>query len=505
MLIQILLLSFAFPNWWSGFSVALAQSAAGASSSLVSTTTSTSSPTSIAATASFPPIGSIPRDYTPEGLERLWDIVGPVEPPPFTTTRVPSAAAYRPLPLLCIHPSMLSVSNSESPRPRTYYQVEGATKNEGKGPIMWDWESRQPNGIFDNTTGDVVDLHYFLYKEDVQRIAALGVTAHSFSISWARIYPFGAADSPINTAGIPMVQFHPDIIDYHLAHGVEPVVTLFHWDTPLALQAYYEGFTSPEIIDDFVDYAKTVFKAYNGRVKTWYTFNEPRDYCDQLASYPFNATLAPGVNSSTAPYQCAYNLCPCKSRQGIPCNEYIRRDRLQKRQLHVTMSLPPATFTQPEHSPEAHHGEATLLRTHLPSNATQHSKSASSQTPFTQLVTGPTSSKTLPAEYLPRFTDQEKSDLLGSADFFAIDAYRSLWVKAPDEGIDACVANPSHPLWPVCNEPAYFDSDYGWPAGPAGDPLATPLQETPLAIRPLLKGLHSRWPTNKMYISECWR
>ncbi len=79
------------------------------------------------------------------------------------------------------------------------YQVEGATKNEGKGPTMWDWASRQPNGVLDNTTGeyvwypngvnhatkiiaaDVVDLHYFLYKEDIQRVAALGVTAHSFS------------------------------------------------------------------------------------------------------------------------------------------------------------------------------------------------------------------------------------------------------------------------------------------------------------------------------------
>ncbi len=85
---------------------------------------------------------------------------------------------------------------------------------------------------------------------------------------------------------------------------------------------------------------------------------------------------------------------------------------------------------------------------------------------------------TLPAEYLPRFTDEEKRDLLGSADFFAVDAYRSLWVKAPDEGIDACVANTSDPLWPGCNELAYFDSDYGWPAGPAADPVAISIQTT---------------------------
>ncbi|KAK0234944.1 glycoside hydrolase superfamily [Armillaria nabsnona] len=481
MLIQILLLSFAFPDWWSGFSVALPQSATGASSSLISTTTSTSSPTSIATTASFPPIGSIPRDYTPEGLEQLWDIVGPVEPPPFTTTCVPSAAVTLPP----SPPPLYSSFYAPAPKdilpdlkfPKGFkfgvataaYQVEGATKNEGKGPIMWDWKSRQPKGIFDNTTDDVVDLHYFLYKEDVQRIAALGVTAHSFSISWARIYPFGAADSPINTAGI---DHYSDVIDYHLAHGVEPIVTLFHWDTPLALQAYYGGFTSP------ISYAKTVFKAYNGRVKTWYTFNEPWDYCDQLASYPFNATLAPGVNSSTAPYQCAYNLL--KAHAGAV-----------------------KAFRAMNISGEIAFKSDNYIGTPWRSNSTEDALAVERHAAFQiGLFANPVYTTgdwpdilkdTLPAEYLPRFTDQEKSDLLGSADFFAIDAYRSLWAKAPDEGIDACVANPSHLLWPVCNEPAYFDSDYGWPAGPA---------ETPLAIRPLLKGLHSRWPTNKMYISE---
>ncbi|KAK0443328.1 glycoside hydrolase superfamily [Desarmillaria tabescens] len=83
---------------------------------------------------------------------------------------------------------------------------------------------------------------------------------------------------------------------------------------------------------------------------------------------------------------------------------------------------------------------------------------------------------TLPSEYLPRFTDQEKRD------FFAIDSYRS--------------------QWPVCNEPVLFDSDYGWAIGPAADPLATWLQATPVTVRTLLKDLHSRWPSNTLYVSE---
>ncbi|KAK0443127.1 glycoside hydrolase superfamily [Desarmillaria tabescens] len=496
MLIEVLLLPFVFLSRWSGISVALATSATRTSSSGISSVTSTLGPTSIPpATANFPPIGSIPRDYTPEGLEKLWDIIGPVEPPPFTTTRIPGAAVTLPPSPPPLYPTFYTplpkdvLPGLKFPKGFIFgvdtaaYQVEGATKNEGKGPTMWDWASRQPNGVSDNTTGDVVDLQYFLYKEDVQRSAALGVTAHSFSISWARIYPFGAADSPINTAGI---DHYSDVIDYHWAHGVEPVVTLFHWDTPLALQAYYGAFTSPDLVDDFVNYAKTVFKAYNGRVKTWWV-TVPRVYCGQVASYPFNATLAPGVNSSTAPYRCTCNLL--KAHAGAV-----------------------KAFREMNTSGEIAFKNDDYVGTPWRSNSTEDALAVERHAAFQiGIFSNPVYKTgdwpdivkdTLPSEYLPRFTDQEKKDILGSADFFAIDSYRSQWVRAPEEGIDACVANTSHPLWPVCNEPVLFDSDYGWAIGPAADPLATWLQATPVAVRTLLKGLHSRWPSNKLYVSE---
>ncbi|PBK89646.1 glycoside hydrolase [Armillaria gallica] len=392
MLTKVLLLSFAFPNRWSGISVALAQSARGTSSSVVSSTTSTPSSTSIPTTTSFPSIGSLPRDYTPEGLEQLWDIVGPVEPPPFTTTRVPSAAVTLPPSPPPLYPSFYVPATKDIlpdlkfPKGFKYgvataaYQVEGATKNEGKGPTMWDLASRQPNGVFDNSTGDIVDLHYFLYKEDVERSPALGVTAHSFSISWARIYPFSAADSPINTAGIDR---YSDVIDYHLAHGVEPVVTLFHWDTPLALQAYYGAFTSPEIVNDFV--------------------------------------------------------------KGTPWRSNSTEDILAV-ERHAAFQL--GLFANPIYTT----GDwPDIVKQRSPPNTSRASPTRK---------------------------------------------------RAPDEGIDACIANPSHPLWPVCNEPVYFDSDYGWPEGPAGDPAATSLQTTPVAIRALLKEIYTRWPSDKMYISE---
>ncbi|KAF9002467.1 glycoside hydrolase family 1 protein [Cyathus striatus] len=446
---------------------------------------------------SFPPVGSVPRVFSSAALDKLWDIVGPVEPPPFTTTREPQLPITLPSPPPALYPSWFSPSpknilpNLKFPKGFKFgvataaYQVEGAVKNEGKGPTMWDWNSRQPGGVVDNTTADVVDLQYFLYKEDVARVAALGVNAHSLSISWARIFPFATADSPVNQAGL---KHYSDLIDYHLKFGVEPVITLFHWDTPIALHAYYGGFTSPNVVDDFINYAKTVFKAYNGRVKTWYTFNEPRVFCSQTGGYPFNISLAVGVNSSTAPYQCTYNVL----RAHAGAVKAFREMNIQGEIAFKSddfVGIPWRSNSTEDSEAVERHAAFRL---------------GSFADPIYKTGDWPQIMKdTLPSSYLPRFTEQEKKDLLGSADFFAIDAYRTQWIVAPDVGIAACVNDTSHPLWPECDDVVLFDSNAGWAAGPSPDPLSDSwLQATPNFLRRSLKALQTRWPTKKMYISE---
>ncbi|KAF8201326.1 glycoside hydrolase superfamily [Mycena galopus ATCC 62051] len=426
----------------------------------ISTTASPTS-TSSSATGTFPPVGSIPRDFSPQGLERLWDLH-------ICDSAVPASAAL---------PSFYAPAPKDI-LPTLKFPSGFKFGNEGKGPSIWDWNSRQPGGVIDNTTADVVDLQYYLYKEDVVRTAALGVNAHSFSISWARIFPFGTADSPVNQEAI---DHYSDLIDYHIQNGIQPVATLFHWDTPLALSAYYGVSRHP-------NYAKTVFAAYNGRVKTWYTFNEPRVFCSQTAGYPFNVSLAPGVNASTAPYQCAYNLLKAhvgavkafrqmnisgeiafKSDDfiGIPWRSNTSDDTLA-RERHTAFRI--GVFADPIYTT----GDWPTIMT-----------------------------DTLPPDYLPRFTEQEKQDNLGSADFFAIDSYREQWIAAPSEGVDACVSNPSDPLWPECHSVVMFDSNAGWAAGISPDPLADSwLQATPNTLRSYLKGVHMRWPIDKMYVSE---
>lgn len=464
----------------------------------ISTVTASSPTISATLSASFPPVGSVPRDFSPQGLEQLWSIVGgPIESPPFTTTVAPSLPIPMPSPPPPLYPSWFApepkniMPKLKLPKGFKFgvataaYQVEGAAKSEGKGPTMWDWNSRQPNGVVDGTTGDVVDLQYFLYKEDAARVAAIGLNAHSLSISWARIFPFGTADSPLNQVAL---DHYSDLIDDHIANGVEPVVTLFHWDVPLALQVYYGGFTSPEIVDDFVHYARTVFKAYNGRVKTWYTFNEPRVYCGELGGYPFNETLPEGMNATTAVYHCSYNLLKAHAGAVKAFREMkIKGEIAFKNDDFIGMPWR-ANNTEDQEAVERH----AAFRIGVFSDPVYKTGD------WPKIMTD-----TLPPEILPRFTDAEKKDIRGTADFYAIDAYRTSWVIAPDDGIEACLGDTSHPLWPECHDIRKFDSMGGWAGGPEPDPLSEAwLQATPQFLRQSLRELQSRWPTKKMYISE---
>ncbi|KAG5653222.1 hypothetical protein H0H81_001699 [Sphagnurus paluster] len=482
-----------FKGWGFGRIEGLAQDAVSRTSTVSGTSTVATSPPTAKPVANFPPPGSFPRDYSPAGLEKLWGVVGPVQPPPFTTTRVPKLPIPVPSSPPPLYPSWYApapkdiLPNLKLPKGFKFgtataaFQVEGAVKNEGKGPTMWDWNSRQPGAVADNSTGDVVDNQYYLYKEDVARVAAIGNNAHSLSISWARIFPFGAADSPVNKAGL---DHYADVIDYHIKSGVEPVVTLFHWDTPLALHAYYGGFTSPKIVDDFVNYAVTVFKAYNGKVKTWYTFNEPRVFCGQIAGYPFDASFAPGVNASSAPYHCSYNLLRAHAAA-------VKAFRALKIQGEISLKNDDFVGT-PWRSNST--DDIAAVERHAAFRIGAFSDPLYKTGDWPKIMTD-----TLPPSYLPRFTEAEKKDLLGSADFFAIDAYRSQWIKAPADGLAGCIKNSSHPAWPECHTPVLYDSNSGWAAGPSPDPLSDEwLQATPNTLRQSLRELQKRWPTKKL-------
>src|SRR5690606_38226070 len=133
--------------------------------------------------------------------------------------------------------------------------------------------------------GDVACDHYHRYREDVALRRRLGMQAYRFSIAWGRIFPEGKG--AVNPMGL---DFYDRLVDALLESGIEPMVTLYHWDLPAALDDR-GGWLNPDIAHWFADYACAVYQKLDGRVKRWITLNEPWVVVD--GGY-LHGALAPG-------------------------------------------------------------------------------------------------------------------------------------------------------------------------------------------------------------------
>ena len=180
------------------------------------------------------------------------------------------------------------------------YQIEGAHNTHGKGPSIWDSFCEIPNRIKNNENGNVAIDHYHRYKEDVALLKSQGFKAYRFSISWSRIMPDGKGE--VNEEGIA---FYSNLIDELLANNIEPWVTLYHWDLPLALQMENDGWLNPKIINYFEAYAKLCFERFGDRVKNWITLNEP--WVVAILGYG-QGVFAPGRTSNSEPYLAGHHL-----------------------------------------------------------------------------------------------------------------------------------------------------------------------------------------------------
>jgi len=169
------------------------------------------------------------------------------------------------------------------------YQVEGAANEDGRGQSIWDEFCRRPGATYLGQSGDVACDHYHRYREDVALMKQIGLRAYRFSVSWPRVIPLGTG--ALNPKGL---DFYSRLIDELLAAGIAPWLTLYHWDTPLALQ-HRGGWTSPDSSHWFGDYAAVLAKAFSDRVPYWLTMNEPRSF---VGSGYRNGEHAPGEKLS---------------------------------------------------------------------------------------------------------------------------------------------------------------------------------------------------------------
>ncbi|MGN9802101.1 GH1 family beta-glucosidase [Micromonospora sp. L32] len=179
------------------------------------------------------------------------------------------------------------------------YQIEGAVHDDGRGPSIWDTFSRTPGKVFQGHTGDVACDHYHRYADDVALIAELGLGAYRFSVAWPRIQPDGTG--PVNPRGL---DFYDRLTDALLDRGVDPIVTLYHWDLPQALQDR-GGWTNRDTAEHLADYAVAVHNRLGDRVRTWTTLNEP--WCSAYLGYG-NGVHAPGERDAGAAFAAVHHL-----------------------------------------------------------------------------------------------------------------------------------------------------------------------------------------------------
>jgi beta-glucosidase len=179
------------------------------------------------------------------------------------------------------------------------YQIEGAAGEDGRGRSIWDTFSHMPGNVTNGDTGDVACDHYHRMPADVDLMAALGLRAYRFSVSWPRIQPEGRG--PVNQRGL---DFYRHLVQELLEHGITPMLTLYHWDLPQALEDA-GGWPARDTAYRFADYATTVFAALGDQVPVWTTLNEP--WCSAFLGYAAGVH-APGRTDAALALAAAHHL-----------------------------------------------------------------------------------------------------------------------------------------------------------------------------------------------------
>ncbi|XP_050276643.1 beta-glucosidase 12-like isoform X1 [Quercus robur] len=301
------------------------------------------------------------------------------------------------------------------------YQYEGAAFEDGKGPSIWDtYTHEHPERIKNRSNGDVAVDQYHRYKGDVRLMKKIGLDGYRFSISWSRVLPKGKLSGGVNRAGI---KYYNNLINKLLANGIQPFVTLYHWDLPQALEDEYGGFLSPHFVDDFRDYAELCFKEFGDRVKHWITLNEPLSqasggYADGLIA-PARCSSWQKLNctagdSGTEPYLAAHHeiLAHASAVE-------VYRKKYQKIQKGIM-------------------GISLNSNWYVPfSNSTHDREAAQRSLDFKlgwfmdPLSTGdyPHSMRALVGDRLPKFTKEQSELVKGSLDFLGLNYYSSKYAS----------------------------------------------------------------------------
>lgn len=351
------------------------------------------------------------------------------------------------------------------------YQIEGAWDQDGKGPSIWDAFSQIPGKVHNSENAKQAADHYHHWAGDVDLMAGLGLQAYRFSISWPRLLPHGRGR--VNRKGI---EFYSRLIDRLLEKNIEPWPTLFHWDLPLTLQFENDGLLNPAIVDAFEEYADVCFSHFGDRVKHWLTFNEPWVYAIFAHGY---GVMAPGRQSHSEPYRVAHHFLLAHGR-------IVRRYRetYQSRQNgRISLALN-CDWREPlTDRPEDKAAAQRALEFYLGWFADP-----------IFLGDYPESMRAGVGSRLPAFTPEEIEMVKGSADFFGLNHYTTLYA-AQSSGIDL----RDHPYDNggfSSDQQVELSSDPNWPKTEMGWNIV------PQGLTQLLHWIDQRYQKPDIYITE---
>lgn len=312
------------------------------------------------------------------------------------------------------------------------YQYEGAVKEDGRGSSIWDKFAHSFGKVVDLSNADVAVNQYQVYPGDIQLMKDLGMDAYRFSIAWSRIYPNGTGE--INQAGI---DHYNNLINALLANGIEPYVTIYHWDLPQSLEDRYTGWLNPQSIKDYAIYAETCFKVFGDRVKHWITFNEPHT----MSVQGFDVGLqAPGRcsillhafcragNSANEPYIVGHNVL----RSHAAAVDIYKKKYQTMQRGSIGISLDSFWYEPKTNSSDD-------------IEATQRAIDWNLGWFLEPLILGdyPNSMKTRVGSRLPRFTQAESSTLKGSFDFIGINHYTTWYANVNNTNLIGVLLNDS--------------------------------------------------------------
>ena len=323
------------------------------------------------------------------------------------------------------------------------YQIEGAWNEDGKGLSVWDTFTHEPKHISDNSTGDVACDHYHRYREDVKLMKEMGIRAYRLSICWSRIFPNGVGE--VNEKG---VKYYSDLFDVLLENGIEPYVTLFHWDYPYELQKK-GGWLNDDSVQWFANYAAKVVELYSDRVKNFITFNEPQ--CFVGLGY-YTGIDAPGLKVSRKEIlQICHNVLKAHGAAVIAMRANA------KQPIKIGYAPTGSSLYTNTESPEDIEATRKQFFTCPPLNNGNFLWSIAWWCDPVFLGQYPADAMEMYKEYLPEITEEDMKLISQPIDFYGQNVYNGKAVKAGADGKPEFVERkPGFPKtaiqWPVTPE-----------------------------------------------------